>query len=296
MIPGQDSSPLFVPLPIGQDNPMLPDRFWLMRAGDVGFDDHREVIPHPLAKLAAVQLQQRLESTDFNHNFGLDESKSGTVIGKMFGVLVARDRQGVVGYLSAFSGKMGNGNHHPGFVPPVFDSLAEDSFLNEGMRELGRISQQVRKLEEDLALHADREMDPSQPTKMEGDVLRVAELEHYTARKSQLVQLRLRRKQHSNNLQNALFGSYFFLNARKETKSLNEIFAATGFRNPPAGAGECAGPKLLQYAFTHDMTPLALIEFWWGQSPKSAHWKHLHYYPCCREKCEPILRHMVSGC
>ncbi|RZK77573.1 MAG: pseudouridylate synthase, partial [Pedobacter sp.] len=42
------------------------------------------------------------------------------------------------------------------------------------------------------------------------------------------------------------------------------------------------------------MRPLALAEFWWGQSPKSDTWKHGEFYPCCKEKCAPILRHMLS--
>ncbi|RZJ17244.1 MAG: pseudouridylate synthase, partial [Acinetobacter sp.] len=67
------------------------------------------------------------------------------------------------------------------------------------------------------------------------------------------------------------------------------------YKNPPAGAGECAAPKLLQYAFQHHFKPLALTEFWWGQSPKSATWKHKHFYAPCKEKCGPILKHMLEG-
>lgn len=38
-----------------------------------------------------------------------------------------------------------------------------------------------------------------------------------------------------------------------------------------------------------------MAEFWWGESPKSEIRKHLHYYPACRGKCEPILGHMLQG-
>ena len=102
------------------------------------------------------------------------------------------------------------------------------------------------------------------------------------------------RKKHSNALQYQLFEQYHFLNGAGETKSLNRIFEDAAYKNPPAGAGECAGPKLLQYAFLNNMKALALAEFWWGQSPKSAFWKHGHYYPCCKEKCAPILSHMLK--
>ena len=64
---------------------------------------------------------------------------------------------------------------------------------------------------------------------------------------------------------------------------------------PPAGAGECAAPKLLQYAFANDLKPITLAEFWWGISPKSAIRKHKNYYPACQSRCKPILTHMLKG-
>lgn len=99
------------------------------------------------------------------------------------------------------------------------------------------------------------------------------------------------RKQKSGELQQQLFKQYAFLNQNKKLKSIGEIFD----NNPPAGAGECAAPKLLQYAFENDLTPIAMAEFWWGQSPKSEVRKHQQFYPACRSKCEPILEHMLKG-
>src|SRR5690606_21753915 len=64
---------------------------------------------------------------------------------------------------------------------------------------------------------------------------------------------------------------------------------------PPAAAGECATPKLLQYAFLNDLKPIAMAEFWWGASPKSEVRKHKQFYPACTGKCEPILKHMLEG-
>ena len=73
---------------------------------------------------------------------------------------------------------------------------------------------------------------------------------------------------------------------------MGEIFN----NNPPAGAGECAAPKLLNYAFEHQLKPIAMAEFWWGQSPKSEIRKHKQFYPACKSKCEPILlSHMLMG-
>ena len=84
-------------------------------------------------------------------------------------------------------------------------------------------------------------------------------------------------------------------NARGEVRDLNEIFAATPHRVPPAGAGECAAPKLLQYAFTSGLHPVAMAEFWWGASLRSEERLQGEYYPACSSKCGPILRFMLQG-
>jgi len=76
---------------------------------------------------------------------------------------------------------------------------------------------------------------------------------------------------------------------------LSDIFKNTVYQVPPAGSGECAAPKLLQYAFKHGMQPLALAEFWWGQPPKSEVRQHQHFYSACQGKCQPILGHMLEG-
>ena len=105
-------------------------------------------------------------------------------------------------------------------------------------------------------------------------------------------QLKEERRQKSGSLQQKLFAEYSFLNQFGERKSIGEIFN----NNPPAGAGECAAPKLLHYAFEHYLKPIAMAEFWWGQSPKSEIRKHKQFYPACKSKCEPILlSHMLKG-
>lgn len=107
--------------------------------------------------------------------------------------------------------------------------------------------------------------------------------------------LKKRRKVLSKNLQKKLFAQYQFLNANGEVTDLNAIFAKLPEHTPPSGAGDCAAPKLLQYAYKHNLKPLAMAEFWWGAPPKSAIRHHLHYYPSCYSKCQPILGHMLEG-
>lgn len=107
--------------------------------------------------------------------------------------------------------------------------------------------------------------------------------------------LKSERKTRSAALQQKLFEQFGMLNYQGEVKNLCEIFGQTVHKTPPAGAGECAAPKLLQQAYLHGWKPIAMAEFWWGDSPKTEIRHHGHYYPACKGKCEPILQHMLQG-
>lgn len=115
-------------------------------------------------------------------------------------------------------------------------------------------------------------------------------------------------KEESRRLQKLLFANYNFINGKGETKNLLEIFqnekvvsAEDWFSGqksaslPPSGAGECCAPKLLQYALSHGLKPIALAEFWIG-APSRTEIRHEGVlYPPCSGKCVPILRHMLQG-
>ncbi len=111
---------------------------------------------------------------------------------------------------------------------------------------------------------------------------------------NKIIGLMALRKKTSAILQNTLFEKYQFLNQQKETKGLLAIFNNPSVK-PPAGAGDCSAPKLLQYAFQHELTPVAMAEFWWGISPNSEVRKHKNFYPSCQSRCKPILNHMLKG-
>ena len=232
------------------------------------FPDPFNYNPHPLALLAAEMLQKHLkEQSEWSHNFGLKDGGEGPIIGKMFGVLVVKNARNQLGYLSSYSGKLAGGYHQSRFVPPVFDGLSKGSFLNIGMEKLAGINVEIKMLEEEDAL----------------------------ANKVKIDFLKISRKEHSTKLQDEIFSKYKFLNLTGAEKSLYQIFREFNNSKPPSGAGECAAPRLLQYAFQNNMNPVALAEFWWGLSPKSDFWKHGQFYPACREKCDPILTHMLKG-
>jgi len=297
--------------------------------------------PHPLSIIAAQELQNYLKSqTNFDHNFGLDKTQEGLVIGKMFGVLVAQNQQGELGYLWAFSGKLAESNNHPLFVPTVYDMLDHDGFFKKeeininqlnrdieilensveyltSMDDLQKITQQAEKeiFEQKIKIKEGKknraDIRKNKPADFDTEALNKASQEEGILLKkmtqywqykiddavkttepftTKINQLKEERKQKSAALQQQLFEEYAFFNQYKELKSLGKIFDG----NPPAGAGECAAPKLLHYAFEHHLKPIAMAEFWWGQSPKSEVRKHGHFYPACTGKCEPILAHMLQ--
>ncbi len=308
--------------------------------------------PHPLAQMAAIELQHYLETqTDFEHPFGLD-GHGEDATGKMFGVLVVKDAGGRIGYLSGFSGKLANANEHDRFVPPVFDMLTEDSFFVKGLKPIDAINAQVNELlgdenymqlktiaeqfskqsaEEIAALKKQLKINKDSRQQLREEQKGILDEHAYAAFEAALVKqsqhdkhklklltndwkqrteeisvqlaslegpieaLKNERKERSAALQQQLFEQYTFLNQAGEGKSLQEIFSQTVFGKPPSAAGECATPKLLQYAFAHGYTPLAMAEFWWGASPLSEVRKHKQFYPACTGKCKPILTHMLAG-
>lgn len=111
----------------------------------------------------------------------------------------------------------------------------------------------------------------------------------------EIEKLKIERKNRSAILQQQLFDEFKMLNSHGESKGLCSIFEHTAQKLPPAGAGECAAPKLLQYAYKNGLYPIAMAEFWWGNSPKGEVRRHGEYYPSCSGKCKPILEYMLQG-
>jgi len=99
---------------------------------------------HPLAELASDKLKRYIiEKSKTDDNFILNHGNDTKKIGKMFGVLVVLNEKNELGYLQAFSGKLGNSNHHQSFVPPIFDLLDENNFFNKGMTEITILTNEI---------------------------------------------------------------------------------------------------------------------------------------------------------
>jgi tRNA pseudouridine32 synthase/23S rRNA pseudouridine746 synthase len=309
--------------------------------------------PHILAKIATTELQTYLENqTDFEHNFGLQNtSDTNLAIGKMFGVLVVRNEQNKLGYLTAFSGKLADKSLPEQFVPPVFNMRTSGSFYIKGELEIDAMNAQLSALKKDsvylnlkklvakntamiqtdLAFQRNRmklaKRARKEKKKAANGLLNdlefknliqkltqesynnqffIKELQEYYQAKIEKISkefklfedkitfLKKERKEKSNYLQQTLFSKYAFLNQQKELKNLLAIFNDPAIK-PPAGSGECAAPKLLQYAFANHLKPIAMAEFWWGISPSAAVRQHKNYYPACQGRCKPILTHMLEG-
>lgn len=164
-------------------------------------------------------------------------------------------------------------------------------------REIRRQSSSALSEEEQASLIRESQHQKAEYKRLEKEwKKRLEELETETRHfETEIEQLKTERKERSATLQRKLFEQFRMLNARGEVKDLYTIFEQTVQKVPPAGAGECALPKLLQYAYLHQLKPLAMAEFWWGDSPKNEIRHHGYYYPSCKGKCEPILLHMLQG-
>ncbi len=301
--------------------------------------------PHALAEKACLLLQQRLNTAvELPRDFFLANS------GKMFGVLVVRDQDGGIGYLSGFSAMMSGGWSVPGFVPQVYDQAGHDAFLSAGNDQLAALTEQLQQLEgspqravlgqqiADIVIERDMAMAELklrhkaakndrkqqrfalQQRQELSDAERQAEMatlalasQHHKreatnaslawAEKLHLLQSQLddidgqikaikeTRTEKSRVLHRRVFDTYLLTNHLGENRPMTAFFEGM----PPAGAGDCAGPKLIQYAHTHGLYPLALAEFWWGASPSSGIRHHGQFYPACRGKCHPILPFMLRG-
>ena len=321
--------------------------------------------PHPLCLLAAEELQQKIQSQS-------ELQQSLENLGRMFGVLIVKNTQGEIGYLSAFSGKQiaeqsgtrainteqsnteqsNTDESLINFVPPVVDLSAQTDFFHAENKVINRLNGQLESLlaapqlaqkqealalalsqqNKQLAQHRDIMAKNKQVRKskrseakaqLSGDELALrlkALAQESVDDKNQLRDLKTywhecisqiqqqvnvlddeikaikkTRKQLSTRLQKKLFKQYRLLNSAGEEKDLLELFAKAIYPVPPAGTGDCAAPKLLQYAFKHQLKPIAMAEFWWGKSPKSEIRQHKNFYPACSGKCQPILPHMLEG-
>ncbi len=301
-----------------------------------GFTDPFRYVPHPLVVRAASEV---ISSIDADNNLSAAFSE-----GKMLGVLVCRQTDGSLCYISAFSGNVSGRSTLEGFVPPIYDLTDPEGYFKTREAEISRLNSLIDKAESSEEHAALRKALSDCLTQMENtlgkmredmasararreeirkgkpgsDVLErlvkesqfdkaefrrtrqawerrteeiKASLRETEAKVDEMKRLRIRM---SEDLQDWIFRQYIVHNAKGESKSIADIFADKGLI-PPGGTGECAAPKLLEYAYRNGLRPVAMGEFWYGRSPDTAVRTHGHFYPSCTSKCGPLLEYMLRG-
>ena len=217
-------------------------------------------LPTQKAKEAAHLLQEAL---DFHKALDYEGEKListdylfGKARGQMFGILVCEDKDGNEIILKAFSGQYDGKWLIPGWVGPVPDPLSYEEIVSEN-----------------------------------DDILHELTLTISRGQPDELSALVVQRKRLSQSVLGKLYSLYQFRCIDGSSKSFTDIF---GSKLPPTGTGDCCAPKLLHWAFTHDLHPISMAEFYYGMANKSESREHKAFYGPCDDKCQPLLKHMLG--
>lgn len=216
-------------------------------------------LPEYPAKTHARYLASLLQRTgflDFDHDRSIPISRlfeRGE--GRMIGVLTAIDGQGDEVLLKAFSGTIGTQRSIEGWAPHPMDEHVYRSYLAEHDPLIKAVGSQIES--------ADSPAERLRLERLRSDHSRAA-LAHY----------------------NRLFT---LTGIDGIPYSLSHIFAN---RPIPTGSGECCAPKLLSWAFSNNLRPTSMAEFYFGSSANGR--EHARFYPPCTERCAPILTALLG--
>ena len=103
-------------------------------------------------------------------------------------------------------------------------------------------------------------------------------------------ELKQQRKALSRQLQAQMHAAYSLTNFSGQSLSLQQLMPGGSM---PTGTGDCCAPKLLHYAAIQGLKPLAMAEFWWGES--SGNKVQGEFYDACAERCQPLMGFLLSG-
>ncbi|MEA5628177.1 RluA family pseudouridine synthase [Nostoc sp. UHCC 0251] len=112
-----------------------------------------------------------------------------------------------------------------------------------------------------------------------------------TATDARISELKQQRKALSRQLQAQMHATYSLTNFSGRSLSLQQLMPG----GSPTGTGDCCAPKLLHYAATHNLKPLAMAEFWWGASSVNQDKIQGEFYGACAERCQPLMGFLLSG-
>jgi tRNA pseudouridine32 synthase / 23S rRNA pseudouridine746 synthase len=125
----------------------------------------------------------------------------------------------------------------------------------------------------------------------------------------QIRDLKQRRKIRSRQLQTQMHDAYRLMNFLGTSSSLRALMPA----GIPTGTGDCCAPKLLHYAASQGLKPIAMAEFWWGDtiakgeamptaplSNRGSDGENKQkiqgaFYGACEARCQPLMGFMLAG-
>lgn len=114
---------------------------------------------------------------------------------------------------------------------------------------------------------------------------------------ARILELKQRRKLRSRQLQTQMHDAYRLMNFLGTSSSLRELMPA----GIPTGTGDCCAPKLLHYAASQGLKPIAMAEFWWGDGMgrwgdgESQRKIQGEFYGACEARCQPLMGFMLAG-
>ena len=178
-----------------------------------------------------------------------DLEREGCAWTGMFGALVCQDAAGNEKVLRAFSGSFDGLWNRDGWSPPLFDEEKYKAAILPNDKKIHELSQE-----------------PAGETP-----------EEKSARKKERLAL-------CNQTLEKIYSLYRFCCFDQKWRTFNDI---SGGKLLPTGTGDCAAPKLLSEAFSKNLLPISLAEFYWGKP--NSRLAHKKFYPPCDEKCALIL-------
>ncbi|BAZ09292.1 pseudouridine synthase [Calothrix sp. NIES-4071] len=253
--------------------------------------------------------------------------------GKMYGILLVELPSGEIRVIKAFSGLLNGVSLVEGWAPPIpgrsevaFDEAQVLSQLDAIKQELISLQQipsrheyeslsrhfadkilqlnilhqqrkherQQRRLqlvnEEELLEESRRDGIEKKLLKRQRDEALHPLKQIIESADARIAELKQQRKEISRQLQVKMHAVYTLTNFLGMSQSLQQLMPQA-----PTGTGDCCAPKLLHYAATHNLKPLAMAEFWWGASLPNGDKIQGEFYGACSERCQPIMGFLLSG-
>lgn len=240
-------------------------------------------LPIEPAQTYALELMKELET-----NQELLSCKTGF----MFGVLVCKNptltESSNVVVLKAFSGQFFGRWQVEGWVDPLLDVVEYNKQVAKDNDAIHRLTEEITSLEKLLGIGESQDISEEAPPG--------------TQDYNRLIELRLQRKNLSNQSLAAIYNLYRFPCADGVTRTFADFYPNYNQGSlPPTGTGDCCGPKLLGAAFSQGLIPLSLAEFYFegkGSSDQpckiQSGRRHKEFYSPCDEKCGIVLPIMLG--